>query len=95
MNATSPFLQRLRNRIDLSAVPFTERGSRILLFCNGARFHIKLAERWAAWEPEYGHYRRRLPLVRDLRPTIGDRPVEGPRQRGGHVLAADDPGVLG
>ena len=66
MSGASPFLQRLRNRIDLASVPFTERGSRILLFCDGARFHIKLAERWAAWEREYGHYRRRVPLVRGL-----------------------------
>lgn len=61
----SPFLELLRNRIDLSAVPFTDRGSRLLLFCQQGRFSVKLAERWSAWEQEFGHYRRRPPIVRD------------------------------
>lgn len=57
--------ESLRNRIDLRSIPFTERGSRILLFCEDGRFAIKLAERWSAWEQEFGHYRRRPPIVRD------------------------------
>ncbi len=58
-------LQLLRNRIDLKDMPFTERGSRIMLFCEHSRFSIKLAERWSAWEQEFGHYRRRVPIVRE------------------------------
>lgn len=37
-----------------------------MLFCEDAQFYIKLAERWTAWENEFGHYRRRPPIVRNL-----------------------------
>lgn len=58
-------LKLLRNRINLRDIPFTDRSTRILLFREQARFSIKLAERWSAWEHEFGHYRRRPPIVRD------------------------------
>src|SRR5581483_5837012 len=61
----SPLLELLRNRIDLRSIPFTERGSRLMLFHQPNGFAIKLAERWSAWEREFGHYRRRAPIVRD------------------------------
>ncbi len=66
METSVAYLQRLRHRIDLKTVPFSERSSRIMLFCADAEFSIKLAERWTAWEQEFGHYRRRPPLVREL-----------------------------
>ncbi|MGE5141142.1 MAG: amylo-alpha-1,6-glucosidase [Rudaea sp.] len=59
----SPFIRRLRNRISLVKIPFTERGSRLLLFRENSHLLIRLAERWYQWENEVGHYRKRLPLI--------------------------------
>ena len=63
----STFLQLLRDRINLDDIPFSERGSRLLLFKRDAHLYIKLAERWAQWEQQVGHYRLRAPLLDDLR----------------------------
>lgn len=59
------YLDLLRNRINLRDIPFTDRSSRIMLFSEDSHFYIKLAERWSAWEHEFGHYRHRAPIVRD------------------------------
>lgn len=56
--------QLLQNRIDLKTVPFTDRGSRLMLFSEDSHFYLKLTERWSAWEQEFGHYRRRPPIIR-------------------------------
>ena len=55
----SPFLQLLRDRVDLQDIPLSERGSRLLVFKRDSRLFIKLAERWAQWENQVGHYRLR------------------------------------
>ena len=65
-NPSSPFLQQLRGRITLDTIPFSERGSRLLVFRNASRLNIRLAERWAQWEAEVGHYRHRVPIVDDF-----------------------------
>jgi len=59
-------MDTLRNRIDLVHIPFTDRGSRLMLFQHDHQFLIRLAERWVKWETEVGHYRQRLPIVSDL-----------------------------
>ncbi len=59
-------LELLHNRIDLSAIPFTERGSRLLIFREGNRVAIRLAERWERWQGEVGHYRQRPPILDQL-----------------------------
>lgn len=56
-------LENLHNRIDLVNIPFTERGSRLLIFRTENQLFIRLAERWSKWESEVGHYRQRHPLV--------------------------------
>lgn len=66
------FSQRLHNRIDLQTIPFSERGSRLMLFGADSHFYIKLTERWSAWEQEFGHYRRRAPIVRSWTLLNGD-----------------------
>lgn len=66
MTPTPNYSELLHNRVDLKTVPFSERSSRIMLFSENSRLHIKLAERWTAWEHEFGHYRRRPPIVRDF-----------------------------
>src|SRR5262249_8632899 len=44
-------------------VPFTDRGSRLLLFKEGNTLFLRLAERWLKWESEVGHYRQRPPII--------------------------------
>src|SRR5581483_9583252 len=56
-------IDNLRNRIDLVNIPYTDRGSRLLLFRQGDTLFIRLAERWAKWEYEVGHYRQRPPII--------------------------------
>ncbi len=62
-NPTSPFLNLLKGRVNLEQVPFSDRGSRLLVFRHGSQFAIRLTERWTAWEKEVGHYRRRAPVI--------------------------------
>jgi hypothetical protein len=68
-NAFLPLsLNLLRNHIDLTEVPFSDRGSRLLLFQEPgrSRLYIKLAERLTAIEPGLEAYLQRPPFVRDL-----------------------------
>ncbi|MDR5696134.1 MAG: trehalase family glycosidase [Armatimonadota bacterium] len=61
-------IEVLRNRLDIGVVPFTDRGSRLLVFReNGAdRLYVRVCERWPKFEYTEGHYRVRPPLVRDI-----------------------------
>lgn len=61
----SPFLELLKNRIDLGEIPFSERGSRLMVFRAGQTLSIRLAERWLKLN-------RRLTAYRD-RPAIIDQ----------------------
>jgi putative isomerase len=89
---TSDYLSLLRNRIDLKTVPFTERGSRILLFCDDSHFQIRLAERWSAWESQWGHYRRRSPFVQALTLLDGSgRPLGGELVSDPHAVEVQTP----
>ncbi len=63
---TSSYLQLLKNRITLDDVPFTDRSSRLLVFCRNSGLMIRLTERWAQWEKEVGHYRQRAPVIADF-----------------------------
>lgn len=56
----------LRNRIDLAHIPFTERGSRLLLMKNGDGMCIRLVERWTKIDPRLSGYRLRPPIVEGL-----------------------------
>src|SRR5512143_1381239 len=86
---TVDYLALLRNRLDLKTVPFTERGSRILLFCEGSRFKVRLAERWSAWENQWGHYRLRTPFIQALSLLDGDgRPLDVRLTTYPHLVAA-------
>lgn len=68
----SPFLVLLRDRIDLRRIPFSERGSRLLLLRAEDHFSIRLAERWFKLENQLAAYRDRPPLVDEWRLTDGD-----------------------
>jgi putative isomerase len=61
-------LHELENHIDITRVPFSDRGSRILVFKTpeSDSFYIKLAERLTAVQPGLDTYRFRPPYIRDL-----------------------------
>jgi putative isomerase len=65
---TSPYLNLLRNYIDIARVPFSDRGSRLLVFQSPeqGRLLIKLAERLTELQPAIDAYLRRPPFIRDL-----------------------------
>ncbi|MBN1312389.1 MAG: hypothetical protein JXB30_13305 [Anaerolineae bacterium] len=69
---TSPFLKLLRNRIDLCCIPFSERGSRLLLLRKEDGFCIRLAERWFKLKNQLAAYRDRPPLVDEWQLTDSD-----------------------
>jgi putative isomerase len=56
-------LGMLRNRIDLKQVPFTDRGSRLLLLERDGGLVVRLSERWAKIDPHVVAYRHRPPLL--------------------------------
>ena len=64
----SPFLQLLKDSIDISRVPFSDRGSRLLVFkdMDSDRLYIKLAERLTAIQPGLDTYRFRPAYIQDL-----------------------------
>jgi hypothetical protein len=65
---TSPYLNLLRNHIDITQVPFSDRGSRLLVFKvpEKNQLFIKLAERLTELQPDIEAYLHRPPLIRDL-----------------------------
>ncbi|MDY6876505.1 MAG: hypothetical protein SWK90_09950 [Chloroflexota bacterium] len=65
---TSLHLNLLRNHVDTTRVPFSERGSRLLVFKypDGAGLYVKLAERLTAIQPGLETYRFRPPYIQDL-----------------------------
>jgi putative isomerase len=65
---TSPYLSLLRNHIDITHVPFSDRGSRLLVFQKPDQSHllVKLAERLTAVQADIEAYLRRPPFIRDL-----------------------------
>jgi putative isomerase len=66
MSALSPYLELLRNRVNLVDVPFTERGSRLLVYGSGQRFSVRLAERWFKQDLQLASYRSRPPILDEL-----------------------------
>ncbi len=67
----SEFLTLLKDRINLSQVPFSERGSRLLVFRTDHALAIRLAERWFKREGQLAAYRKRPPIVDDFKFTDG------------------------
>jgi glycogen debranching enzyme len=68
----SPFLDLLKNRINLRQIPFSERGSRLMVFRADDHLAIRLAERWFKREGQLSSYRRRPPLVDAWQFTDGE-----------------------
>ncbi len=67
-------LEAVRSRLDPATVPFTDRGSRLLVFREPqrARLYVRVCERWPKLEYAEGSYRVRPPLVKELELLDGD-----------------------
>lgn len=59
------YLDELKNRIDLEHIPFTERGSRILVMKNECGLLVRLAERWYKLTRSISAYRQRPPIIKE------------------------------
>ncbi|KAF0111969.1 MAG: hypothetical protein FD147_483 [Chloroflexi bacterium] len=64
----SDYLKTLHNHIDIALVPFSDRGSRLLLFRNPnhSSLYVKLAERLTQLEPDIEAYLHRPPFIQSL-----------------------------
>ena len=64
----SPSLNLLRNELDFTSVPFSDRGSRLLVFINPDENNvfIRLAERLISLESDIEAYLRRPPFIQEL-----------------------------
>jgi hypothetical protein len=64
----NPNVHLLQNQIDFSKVPFSDRGSRLMVFLNEAKgsLYIRLAERLTNIEADIEAYLHRPPLIQDL-----------------------------
>jgi len=67
-STSTPYLNLLRNQIDITQVPFSDRGSRLLIYQYPERkqLFIKLAERIMGLEPGLASYRQRPPFIDNL-----------------------------
>ncbi|MGC9358476.1 MAG: hypothetical protein ACP5GX_11435, partial [Anaerolineae bacterium] len=74
INLESPYLRLLKDSIDIVRVPFSDRGSRLLIFREpeSCRLLIKLAERLISLQADIDAYRYRPPYVRDLSLVDGE-----------------------
>ena len=65
---TSPYLNLLRNQIDITKVPFSDRGSRLLVFKDSEQsyLYLKLAERLLGLDPGLEAYLKRPPFIKYL-----------------------------
>lgn len=68
LTPSSDYLQLLKNCIDPSRVPFSDRGSRILVYEDPDRdqLYIRIAERLTDIQPGMETYLTRPPLIQDL-----------------------------
>jgi putative isomerase len=63
MSVKSEYLNLLKDRINLRQIPFSERGSRLLIFHSEGRLTFRLAERWFKRAGQLAAYRQRPPLI--------------------------------
>jgi len=69
---SSPFLELLRNRINLQRIPFSERGSRLMVFRGNSHLLVRLAERWFRLDGQLSSYRQRPAIVDEWSLTDGE-----------------------
>jgi len=63
INIDLKYIPLLRNRVDLIHVPFSERGSRLMVMRGDDGFFIRLAERWFKVDQRLSGYRERPPII--------------------------------
>ncbi len=65
---SSAHLSLLRNQINIEKVPFSDRGSRLLLLRDAQKrgLYVKLAERLTTVQPDIEAYLRRPPFIQDI-----------------------------
>ena len=83
------YLTLLQDVIDITRGPFSDRGSRLLVFkhADGDHLYIKLAERLTAIQPGLDTYRLRPPYLQDLSCVDGDgMPLTSPLTTYPHAL---------
>lgn len=68
----SPYLQLLKNRINLRQIPFSDRGSRLLVLKPDNHLVVRLAERWFKADNRLSAYRQRPPLIDEWHLTDED-----------------------
>lgn len=68
----SPYLELLKNRVNLQQIPFSDRGSRLLIFRSDQFLQVRLAERWFKLDRQLASYRQRPPLIDRWQFTDGD-----------------------
>jgi glycogen debranching enzyme len=59
----STYLEMLKDRINLAEIPFSERGSRLMVFRTGHSLSVRLAERWLKSSRRLTAYRDRPALI--------------------------------
>jgi putative isomerase len=67
----SPYLNLLRDRINLRRIPFSDRGSRLMVFRGNSHLVVRLAERWFRLDGQLSSYRQRPPIIDELCFTDG------------------------
>src|SRR5512147_3045989 len=73
----SRYLNLLKDRINLRQIPFSDRGSRLLVFQADQHLILRLAERWFKREGQLAAYRKRAPLIDQWIFTDGEgKPLE-------------------
>jgi hypothetical protein len=85
----SSYLDCLHNRIDPVNVPFSDRGSRLLLYCSPGHdaFYLNLAERLENLNPGLEAHRSRPPFLSDITLLDGDgQPLRFELETYPHVL---------
>ena len=65
---TTSLLKLLHNQIDITRIPFSDRGSRLLVnqYMGQSCLYVKLAERLIGLEPGLETYLKRLPFIQNL-----------------------------
>jgi len=70
-----PYLELLKNHIDITRLPFSDRDSRLLIFQTPgqSRLYVKVADRMTGIEPGIESYLKRPPLINDISLVDGHR----------------------
>jgi putative isomerase len=63
-----PYIELMKDRIDITKLPFSDRGSRLLIFQESgkSRLYVKLAERLTGVEPGAESYLHRPPFIKEI-----------------------------